>query len=51
MERPSVEVRESCNIKGDSVMQARTLMRESIEFSYPDHQLNIIDDLLIQNQK
>ena len=43
---PDAETREKCELDASS-LEARKLMRETVEFSYPDEQLEVKTDLLV----
>ncbi len=47
---PNLETREKCELMDSSSADARKLMREAVEFSYPDQMLKIKSDLLVHPQ-
>ncbi len=44
---PDLETREKCELQDPSSAEARKLMRDAIEYSYPDQMLKIKSDLLV----
>lgn len=47
---PNSKTRETCRLDSRS-SQARVLMREAVEYSYPDEQFVVKNDLLLCQQK
>ena len=47
---PDLDTREKCELADPATLEARELMKDAIEFSYPDQLLKIKSDFLVHSR-